>query len=187
MRTDLIHLTTIQTGVFARPGPSGNIIYLQVRHFAENGDLSSELHPDIYSEDINSRHVLAEGDILFAAKGAKNFASVFTSKKPAVASTSFFILRISNSWKGKILPHFLAWYLNQSSVISDLKMQAIGSAMPSISKGVLQSIEVSVPNLTAQKKILKISELRKREKELKSRIETLRDKIIEQTILKTLK
>jgi len=162
------------------------VVYLQVRHFAENGDLVSELHPDLCEDDISKRHLLMKGDILFAAKGAKNFAAAYNNDKPAVASTSFFILRIVPNWKEKVLPDYITWYLNQNTVIKELKMQAIGSAMPSISKSVLDETELPIPDITIQTKILKIFELRKKEKEVTNRLESLREKIIEQLVLTTI-
>ncbi len=186
MRERLKNITTIQTGTFARTGSAGTVVYLQVRHFAENGDLVSELHPDLCEDDVSKRHLLMKGDILFAAKGAKNFAAVYSNDKPAVASTSFFFLRIVPKWKEKVLPGYITWYLNQNTVIKELKMQAIGSAMPSISKTVLDETELPIPDIAIQTKILKIFELRKKEKNLTNRLESLRDKIIEQLVLTTI-
>ena len=40
-------------------------------------------------------HILRQGDVLFAAKGTKNFAALYESKyHTAVASTSFFVIRV---------------------------------------------------------------------------------------------
>lgn len=185
MKTPLKNITTIQTGIFAKPELGGDIVYLQAKHFFENGTISSSLHPDLKLEDIGSRHLLQPGDVLFAAKGSKNFAAVYESHNPpAVASTSFFVLRFVQS---QLLPEYLAWFLNNPSTQVLLKGQAIGTSMPSISKQVLENVEIPLPDLETQKVILEISKLRAKEKALKQEIETLREKQIQQQIINALK
>lgn len=100
MKTALKHITNIQTGVFAKPIKDGEIVYLQAKHFNENGQLIGLLHPDLLAESISGKHLLQPGDILFAAKGTKNFAAWYESKNlPAVASTSFFVIRLKGNTK----------------------------------------------------------------------------------------
>jgi restriction endonuclease S subunit len=159
-------------------------VYLQSKHFDEYGQLISNLHPDLSSEAISEKHLLKHGDVLFAAKGTKNFATAYLqSNNPAVASTSFFVIRLTSH---QVLPEYLAWFLNSDSAQSFLKGQAIGSSMPSISKQVLENLEITVPGIEAQKSILQITKLRKREKTLKQKIELLREKQIQQQIFNAL-
>ena len=111
MIVKLQNIATIQTGVFAKTVTKGDIVYLQAKHFDENGNLRTKLTPDIYINDVSKKHLLNPGDVVFTAKGTKNIAAVYESKnQPAVASTSFFTIRISRDWTEKILPEFLAWY-----------------------------------------------------------------------------
>ena len=63
-----------------------------------------------------------------------------------------------------------------------LKGKAIGTSIVSISKSVLEELEISIPDIQIQKAILKISQLHNTEKKLKQRIETLREKQIQQQI-----
>lgn len=188
MKTALKHITNIQTGVFAKPIKEGEIVYLQAKHFDENGQLIRFLHPDLLAESISSKHLLQHGDVLFAAKGTKNFAALYESKNlPAVASTSFFVIRLKENTINKILPEFLAWYINQPVSQKFLKGYAMGTSIVSISKAVLEELEISIPDLQTQKAILIISHLRNLEKKLKQQIETLREKQIQQQIFNTLK
>jgi restriction endonuclease S subunit len=188
LKTALKHITNVQTGVFAKPIKEGEIVYLQAKHFDENGQLISSLHPDLSTESISGKHLLQPGDVLFAAKGTKNFAAFYESKNlPAVASTSFFVIRLKENIINKILPEFLAWYINQPVSQKFLKGNAMGTSIASISKAVLEELEISIPNLQTQKAILIISHLRNSEKKLKQQIETLREKQIQQQIFNTLK
>lgn len=178
-------IAKVQTGLFAKPIGVGELVYLQSKHFDENGLLYSALSPDLPVKGISEKHLLKEGDVLFAAKGTKNFAAVFENhNEPSVASTSFFVIRLNDK---KVLPQFLSWYINNHSTQALLKGQAIGTSIPSISKQVLENLEIEFPNIEIQKVILKITELRNIEKSLKHKIETLREKQIQQQIINAIK
>lgn len=181
MRNLIKNIADIQTGIFARPTGTGEVVYLQSRHFDENGELLRELHPDLMAEGISEKHLLKDGDVLFAAKGTKNFAAVFENhNEPSVASTSFFVLRPTDK---KVLPQYLAWFLNSHTTQSLLKRQAIGTSIPSISKQVLENFEIAVPGIETQKAILQITKLRNKEKSLKQEIDSLREKEIQAMLL----
>ena len=177
-------ITNIQTGLFAKPSGIGELVYLQSKHFDEYGQLHSFLYPELLTDGVSEKHLLKDGDVLFAAKGTKNFATVFENhNEPSVASTSFFVMRTTDK---KVLPQYLAWFLNNHTTQTLLKGQAIGTSIPSISKHVLENLEITVPNIEIQKAILEITKLRNKEKSLKQKIEVLRDKYLNQQILKVI-
>lgn len=185
MKQILKHIALIQTGLFAKSIAEGDIVYLQAKHFDEAGNLRSSLHPDIKADYITEKHLLRTGDILFAAKGTKNFATVFENhNKPTVASTSFFVIRLTQK---NVNPHFLVWYLNHPSTQKLLKGKAIGTSIVSISKAVLEEMEIPVPDIKTQKTILQIAKLRNEEINLKQQIELLREKQIQQEIINVIK
>ena len=185
MKTLIKNIANIQTGLFAKPSGIGELVYLQSKHFDEYGQLHSVLHSDLVAESIPEKHLLKSGDVLFAAKGTKNFATVFEyHNEPSVASTSFFVIRPTNK---KLLPQYLAWVLNSYATQILLKGQAIGTSIPSISKQVLENLEIAIPSIDMQKAILQITKLRNKEKFLKQKIETLKEKQIQQQIINAIK
>jgi len=186
LKTTLKHIASIQTGVFAKPVPDGEVIYLQAKHFDEVGQISAELHPDLMADAIAERHLLRLGDVLFAAKGTKNFAALYNIDEPAVASTSFFVIRLQEVYKQMILPEFLVWLMNHPAAQAYLKGQAMGSSIASISKGVLEELEILIPSIQKQQLILNISKLRNKEIALRQKIESLRDKQIQQQIIQVI-
>ena len=188
MKTILKHISSIQTGIFAKPDAEGEIVYLQAKHFDEYGQLISILYPGLKQGNIAEKHLLKHGDVLFAAKGTKNFASWYEGKnQAAVASTSFFVIRVNENFQKKILPEFLAWIINHPISQNFLKGKAIGTSIVSISKSVLEELEISIPDLKTQKTILKISQLSNSEKKIKQQIETLKEKQIQQQIINAIK
>lgn len=185
MRTAVKDITAIQTGLFAKPTGKGEVVYLQSKHFDEFGQLTAVLYPDLNADNISEKHLLNAGDILFAAKGSKNFATVFEASNPtAVASTSFFVLRLTDK---NVLPEFLAWFLNHPQTQSLLKGKARGTSIPSITKSVLESLEIGIPSLEKQKLIIRLAELAIQESELRTNILSQRKLLIEQQIINAIK
>lgn len=185
MKTKLKHITSIQTGVFAKPIQKGEIVYLQAKHFDENGELAETLYPDLEVGIKIQKHILKENDVLFAAKGTKNFAAWYESEAtPAVASTSFFVIRLHDT---NVLAGYLTWFLNHPSTQSLLKGQARGSSIASISKAVLAELEIPIPNIQKQELILQVFKLRNKEKNLKQQIENLREKEIQHLLISAIK
>jgi restriction endonuclease S subunit len=80
----------------------------------------------------------------------------------------------------------LVWFLNNHTTQTLLKGQAIGSSIPSISKQVLDNLEITLPSIETQETILEITKLRNKEKALKQKIEILREKQIQQQIIQAI-
>lgn len=178
-------ITQIQTGLFAKPSGMGELVYLQSKHFDEYGQLNAVLHPDLIADGISEKHLLKEGDVLFAAKGTKNFAAVFENhNKPAVASTSFFVLRIKVN---NIIPSYIMWFLNHPNTQEILKDNARGTAIPSIRKNVLEELEISIPSLEKQQIVIKLHELARKENEIRNTLILHRKQLIQQQIINAIK
>jgi restriction endonuclease S subunit len=186
LKAKLKHIADIQTGFYAKnPVTKGEVVYLQAKHFNQNGILTSDLHPDLLRNSVSDKHLLMKGDVLFAAKGTRNFASAYKGLEiPAVASTSFFVIRLHEQ---SILSEYLAWFLNYSDAQKILKSFARGTSIVSISKDVLEDLIISIPSIKTQHTVLKITELREKEISLEQQIFTLREQQIQQQIINALK
>jgi restriction endonuclease S subunit len=183
LKTQLKNIASIQAGIFAQTIISGQVSYLQAKHFKENGQLIESVFPDLSHNNQTEKHLLNDGDILFAAKGSKNFATQFERKYGnCVASSTFLVIRINKVYNNKILPEFLCWYLNNPKTQEWLKNKAKGSSIPLISKMDLQEIEISIPPIEKQKNIIKIHSLQKAEQSLLKKIQDLKDQYIQQRL-----
>lgn len=173
----LSSIAQIRTGYYCNTSNSGNAWYLQAADLQPDGSLNRELKPTLYIEGKMNDRLLTKGDVLFMAKGVNNLALAYNPNTYAalVPSTAFLIIKASGSG---ILPDYIAWYINQPVAQQFLKNQAKGSSPPSITVKILAELEIYIPDLQTQKTILKIHDLRMREKKLKSDIERLRETIL---------
>ncbi|OFY38737.1 MAG: hypothetical protein A2X18_08670 [Bacteroidetes bacterium GWF2_40_14] len=184
MNRKIREIADIQSGVYLKTAPDGDVIYLQIKDFEINNNTTSNLEPSIKDNGNISNHLLLEGDLLFAAKGTSNFCVVYNiSIGKAVASSSFFVIRIKNT---EVNPYFLCWFLNSHDILKTLKNHAVGSSIPSITKSMIQDIEFELPSIEKQRLIMEISNLQKKEEELyrsiSSQKKVLTSKILTETI-----
>lgn len=177
-------LTEIRTGFFTKPEANGKVVCYHAKHFDESGKLTTTPYPDIALQSVSEKHLLQNGDVLFAAKGDKNFATVINiAQYAAVASTSFFVIHLTTD---AVLPEYLAWFLNHHTTQAFLKSKARGTAIASIRKSDLVELEMPVPSLDKQRHILQIAELATKEIKLRNEVQQLRTQLIDQQILNSI-
>lgn len=168
-------IAIIQSGIYQKELPDGNATYLQIKDFNESELADNQLKRTVIITEKLSNHLLQEGDLLFAAKGTSNFCVNYPVEiGNAVASSAFFVIKINNN---SVLSDFIAWFLNLPETLALLKSQAVGSAIPSITKGMLENLSLNLPEINIQQKIIALSKLQKKEIELYSEIAKKRNTI----------
>lgn len=127
-----------------------------------------ERKPEIYA--------VRKGDILFQARGVSHFACcVEDDLIDTLASASFYILRTKNE---NLLPPYLAWWLNQPQAQAWLQSQAGGTGISFISKSTLSRLQIRIPALLVQKKVLKVVTLSRREQFLLDKLAVARSRLV---------
>jgi hypothetical protein len=145
--------------------PNGSHALLQIRDFDEGRtQIDLENIARIEPGAINEDQVLRDGDVILLSKGAKNFSFAPSGlPKPALAASYFFILRPSR----RICPDYLTWYLNLDTTKNVLRKYATqGAHMPVVRRDVLENLEIPVPNLATQRKIVELAALINRQGQL---------------------
>lgn len=184
MKTTLAYIANIQTGIYALPVKTGKVVYLQAKHFNENGILLDAVEPELPFNPQTEKHLLNDGDIIFAAKGSKNFAAKYENKNgPSVASSTFLVLKINDEFREKISPDYLCWFLNHTKTQELIKATARGSSMISISKTALQELEITIPTMEKQNLIVKIHALQNAELRIMNQIQKLKEQYTQQLLL----
>jgi hypothetical protein len=184
-------IANIQSGYISRgkidPRDDGNCLLLQAKdvdadHLSCRTDALVRFMPRLSGKDW----FLKPGDILFMARGARNF-SVLIDKLPdsVLAAACFFIVRID---KSEILPEYLWWYLNQSPVEEYLKRFSGRSVhMPVVRRAVLESIDIPLPPIKIQKQISEMTMLLQREQDLYKKLAEKRKYLMTKICLKSIR
>ena len=187
MNKKLHEIANLTSGVYAKPDYSPDTLYLQSVHFDEFGKLDPLLKPQLNIDGKTAKHLLQDGEILFAAKGINNFGVVYqTELGKAVASSSFIVVRIKQESQDVILPEYLAWFLSNTSAIRDFHRKQLGTTIPSISIKKLSEIEVQIPAIEKQHLITNIQQSRNKQKNLTLQLEVARESQIQQLLINAL-
>ena len=130
------------------------------------------------------KYFVNKNDIIFQARGSSHFAS-FVSKEiyNTLASGSFFIITVQSDM---ILPQYLCWWMNQSKSQAYFNCRAKGSDISFVSKKELAKLEVPVPDIRIQEKIIRTMAAWGQEKALLARRIELKDKLIHQACMNAL-
>jgi len=107
---------------------------------------------------------LKKGDVLFAARGARNAAAfVGDIDKPTVCAPHYFLIQVTDE---SVLPEFIAWQLNQENAQRYFANSAEGSAQMNIRRAVLEATPLIIPSIEKQKAIIGFDNKVKQEKRL---------------------
>ncbi|MCC6353117.1 MAG: restriction endonuclease subunit S [Verrucomicrobiae bacterium] len=165
-RVHLGELATVRAGLPLRKAVAavadGSHFLLQIRDFGpDRRTIYGEGMVRVSPESIGKGGELREGDIVFLAKGTRNFSCVVRALPgPAVAAPHFFILRV----RGQVLPEYLAWFLNQDAPRRQFtRLAGAGARVPVVRREVLENIEVPLPDLATQRRIVEFDALMRRQ------------------------
>lgn len=184
-------IARIQSGYISRgkiePSEKGSYYLLQARdmdadRLTYRTDTLLRIDPALSRKDW----ILETGDILFMARGIRNYSILLNELPDSVlAAACFFIIRA----EGKdVLPGYLCWYLNQPAAENYFHRHAgQGVHMPVIRRSVLENIDIPIPPLKIQKKIIELNSLMIKEKELLDTLSEKRRELITATCLKAIK
>ena len=102
-------------------------------------------------------NLLQEGDILFAGKGFRFFATLYNVDfGKAVASSIFFVIRPDIK---KVVPGYLASVINLPKNLLHFQQSGAGSSIPSIRKSELMDFTFNLIPFEQQHKIVALQEL----------------------------
>ena len=184
MEIELKNAVKIKSGVFAKSDTNPDLYYIQSTDFNKQRQWNTDLNFVLTHGEKFKNHVLEVGDVLFASKGRDFFAVVYDGKfQPAVASTTFLVLQVD---KNMMIPAFLAWFLNHPKTQKLLWSLAKGSAIPSISKSILENITIPIPDISKQNLILELFKLQQKEKHIYKQIGKLRQAYINEQTFKSI-
>lgn len=117
----------------------------------------SDYHP-------GEHHFLCDGDVLIAGRGSHRTAFLVEDPPPrTVADRTFFVARPAPD---RVVPAFLAWYLNERRAQHHLQSHSRGTSIKTIKKSALERLPVRLPPLDTQERIADIQALVRHEQKL---------------------
>lgn len=135
------------------------------------------------------RYRLQPGDVLFVSRGTTNIAVPLNEQtvqpfpedwNEIIPAYTFYILRPDRS---RIVPEYLAWYINQPIAQAYLTQQSRGTLVKLLPKSIFEELEVPVPSLALQRQVMELEYLRAREEGLLQRLIAARQRLVQHACL----
>lgn len=132
------------------------------------------LRPEIFEASDRAAELL---DVLFLSRGIRNIAcAVDVELENAIAAGNIYIIRTDAI---KLLPAYLAWYINQPKVQVRLKEMSSGITIQTIPISVFLTLEIAVPPLDVQQSIARLAALQQREQVLTRKLMEKREQLVQ--------
>lgn len=130
----------------------GNTRVVQMRDISlDSGVNWRTVAPTRLADSARVPDWLQDGDVLFAARGDRNYALCLSGvPERTLCAQHFFVLRRKTA---AVLPEYLAWHINRAPSQRYLMGHAEGTDQLSIRRAVLEALPVALPD-TAQQRLL---------------------------------
>ncbi|MFA5296689.1 MAG: restriction endonuclease subunit S [Lutibacter sp.] len=185
MQIKLKDIASIQFGYYGKPSKKGTIPYLQAKHFNDFGQYVGDKDAFLEEEPKSTANLLKDGDVLFAAKGFRFFATLYKKEVgKAIASSIFFVMRPDTN---KIIPAYLVSVLNLPKNLSHFQQSGAGSSIPSIRKNELADFAFNLIPIDQQQKVVALQELHFKDIEITETLVKEKQKLFQTTISKIIK
>jgi hypothetical protein len=158
---------TIHTGYTARgrlePMAAGGVLAIQLRDISPEGRIDPERLTRVQLEDLADRYFVRAGDVVFRSRGERNTASALDERlqEPALAVLPLMVLRPNLD---VVTPEYLAWAINQPPAQRHFDAAARGTNIRMIPRSSLDDLELDVPDIETQEKIVVVDALAERER-----------------------
>ncbi|MDA3917628.1 MAG: restriction endonuclease subunit S [Deltaproteobacteria bacterium] len=190
MKLKIKDMATVQMGYSFRSrleySKAGTISVIQMKNLLADNTVSHEELLKIEMQALKKHHFVKRGDLVFRSRGLITTSSIVLGNlDQAVVAAP--LIRIRLTEPEKFLPEYLNWFINQNEAQAFLTSRAKGTTQKMISKQALEGLEVYLPFLEKQKKIVKMATLSFRETHLLKTIAQKRSQYIGLTLMQSAK
>jgi restriction endonuclease S subunit len=172
---------TIYSGYTARGRlegtDDGGVLTIQLGDISADGIIHPERLTRVQLEGLPDRYFVRAGDVVFRSRGERNTASVLDNRlrEPALAVLPLLVLRPKID---VVIPEFLAWAINQPPAQRHFDLAARGTNIRMIPRSSLDDLNLEIPDIGTQEKIVAIDALAEQERALALLVAETRRKML---------
>jgi restriction endonuclease S subunit len=159
-----------------RPVPNGRFQFVRIGNISQDGRLVNDKFDRIDpNESISQELFLRSGDVLFPNRGTRTTAFTYRlDQGETLVGAQFFILRPDANI---VLPEYLAWFLRTEEAAKYFEGHRRGTYVQIIQRSILTDLEMPLPPLAVQHRIVEMAELAITERNLTERLADLKWKL----------
>lgn len=160
----------------------GSVAVIQMKDLLNDNTVGCKDLVKIDLKAVKDHHLAKKGDLVFRSRGQITTAAVL-NKDPGKAVVAAPLLRIRITKTDKVLPDYLNWYISQRDAQIFLTSRAKGTVQKMISKQTIEDLEIALPSLEKQKKIVELNTLSEREQTLLQTLANKREQYISTVLM----
>lgn len=189
MTKKLKDVADIYFGPQEKGSAKGTIKYLLASHFDKYFQPTKFQESFVNESEQLERYILQPNDVIVAGKGHRLFAWAYNPDfGQAIPSSLFYIVKIKKP--DILLGEYLAGFLNSEKMNHKLTTLGAGTSIPSVQKSELAGLNIPIPPIANQKRIIELSKLMDEDVELATELlekkkkmkRSVLDKVINQMI-----
>lgn len=184
MKQRLANVADVRTGFPFRKAveaaPNGALAVVQMKDIDDLAGLN--LDACVLIEDDPKRyeqHMLKVGDVILQSRGYKFPAAVVDKPVHGIAALGLMVIRPHT-----ITPEYMKWVLNQPRTREALRGSARGTYVPFLSRTAVEDLQIPVPTVETQRRIIEIYRLRIEEQRLASKVSELNNQLTDALVWK---
>jgi restriction endonuclease S subunit len=145
-----------------------NYQMLTLKSFNQDGFLDTKGLEDFQSTEIlDEKYLTCVGDVLIRLSEPHTAITICDDNKGILIPSLFSVIRLTGNM---VLPEYLAIYLNSEKMQRFYSKQSIGSTIQVMKTSSIKDIEIEIPSIEKQEKIIEINNLILREKKLLAKL-----------------
>jgi type I restriction enzyme S subunit len=115
-------------------------------------DYTNENEPIRYIKNFGNRYYVSENEVAMIRYGSQTAGMVVMGKNGIIAN-NLFKINLNNDI---VLNKYMFYYLSQQKIFNYLRDSQSSSTMPAISFNIMNNLQINLPNIEYQSKIVKI-------------------------------
>jgi len=136
--------------------------------------------------ELPEKYIAKEGDIIVRIRPPIYGGYVDKEVEGAVIPSYFIKIRLNKEYINKLLPKFLALYINSKKAQKEFNKDIVGTTITMIKPTNIKKLDIPIIPLDKQKQIIKLSELINRELDLLNKLIELKEKYYNNIIEKVI-
>jgi restriction endonuclease S subunit len=189
MKTKIKSIANIRLGYSFRSkiqkDYSGNVQVIQMKDLTNEFKVNTNNLDKTEIQNIKTHFLVQKNDLIFRTRGSDTTACILDEEVENVILVAP-LLRIRIEPQN-VLPEYVLWYINQTPAQVFLNSRAKGTFQKMITKKVIEELEIEIPTLEKQKRVVEISKLLQKERMLIKKLISKKDKYISTILLNSIK
>lgn len=161
---------------------AGNTAILQMKDASPDGVLQPQAFARAQIPHLSAHYLLRPGDLIFRSRGLQNTTVLIEQElERTVCVAPLMVIRVLPSQL--VLPGYLHWFINLADTQQRLNAYARGTTVRMISAESMEGLEIVLPPIERQKKIVAATELNQQIRALEAKLAEKRQRYTDEALL----